>query len=74
MWDLSGPGLEPVSRALAGGFLTTAPPGKSENELLNFLRGEFFSGGAGKEGLFSLQPHFLLGIIKTNSKPGVSVK
>ena len=30
MWDLPGPGLEPVSPALAGGFLTTAPPGKSE--------------------------------------------
>ena len=28
MWDPSGPGLEPVSPALAGGFLTTAPPGK----------------------------------------------
>ena len=28
MWDLSGPGLEPVSPALAGEFLTTAPPGK----------------------------------------------
>ena len=28
MWDLLGPGLEPVSPALAGGFLTTAPPGK----------------------------------------------
>ena len=28
MWDLTGPGLEPVSPALAGGFLTTAPPGK----------------------------------------------
>ena len=25
---LPGPGLEPVSPALAGGFLTTAPPGK----------------------------------------------
>ena len=34
MWDLPGPGLEPVSPALAGGFLTTAPPGKS---LLSFL-------------------------------------
>ena len=30
MWDLPGPGLEPVSLALAGGFLTTAPPGKSD--------------------------------------------
>ena len=29
MWDLPGPGLEPVSPALAGGFSTTAPPGKS---------------------------------------------
>ena len=28
MWDLPGPGLETVSPALAGGFLTTAPPGK----------------------------------------------
>ena len=28
MWDLPGPGLEPVFPALAGGFLTTAPPGK----------------------------------------------
>ena len=33
MWDLPGPGLEPVSPALAGGFLTTVPPGKSQ-ELL----------------------------------------
>ena len=30
MWDLPGPGLKPVSPALAGGFLTTAPPGKSK--------------------------------------------
>ena len=29
MWDLPRPGLEPVSPALAGGFLTTEPPGKS---------------------------------------------
>ena len=29
MWDLRGPGLKPVSPALAGRFLTTAPPGKS---------------------------------------------
>ena len=28
MWDLPGPGIEPMSPALAGGFLTTAPPGK----------------------------------------------
>ena len=29
MEDLPGPGMEPVSLALAGGFLTTGPPGKS---------------------------------------------
>ena len=29
MWDLPGPGLKSVSPALAGRFLTTAPPGKS---------------------------------------------
>ena len=28
MWDLPRPGFEPVSPALASGFLTTAPPGK----------------------------------------------
>ena len=29
VWDLPGPGLEPVSPTLAGGVLTTVPPGKS---------------------------------------------
>ena len=29
MWDHPGPGLQPLSPALAGGFLTIAPPGKS---------------------------------------------
>ena len=28
MWDLPGPGIEPVSPALAGRLPTTAPPGK----------------------------------------------
>ena len=28
MWDLPGPGLEPVCPALAGRFSITAPPGK----------------------------------------------
>ena len=39
MWDLPGPGLEPVSPALAGGFLTTVPPGKPEKNF--FLTGFF---------------------------------
>ena len=34
MWDLPRPGLEPVSPALAGRFLTTAPPGKPSVLLL----------------------------------------
>ena len=35
MWDLPGPGLEPVSPALAGGFLIACPPpGKSEEGTL----------------------------------------
>ena len=29
MWNLPGPGTEPVSPASAGRFLTTGPPGKS---------------------------------------------
>ena len=33
MWDLPRPGLEPVYPALAAGFLTTAPPGKPNNQL-----------------------------------------
>ena len=33
MWDLPGPGLEPESPALAGGLLTTVPPGKSPIEI-----------------------------------------
>ena len=28
MWDLTRPGIEPVSPALAGGLSTTVPPGK----------------------------------------------
>ena len=28
MWDLPEPGMEPMSAALQGGFLTTGPPRK----------------------------------------------
>ena len=37
MWDLPGSGLEPTCPALTGGFLTTAPPGKSQETILIFL-------------------------------------
>ena len=40
MWDLPGPGLEPVFSVLAGGFLTTAPPGKPQKQhfIIKFVR------------------------------------
>ena len=34
MWNLPGPGTESVSPASAGGFLATAPPGKSQGGVL----------------------------------------
>ena len=34
MWDLPRPGLEPVFPAWAGGFSTTAPPGKPWSKIL----------------------------------------
>ena len=34
MWDLPGPGIEPVSPALAGGFFTNEPPGKPITRVL----------------------------------------
>ena len=37
MWDLPQPGIEPMSPALAGGFLTTTPPGKPLFYFLNLL-------------------------------------
>ena len=39
MWDLPGLGLETVSPALAGGFLTTAPPVKSPKAILRKQNG-----------------------------------
>ena len=42
MWYLTGPGLEPVSPALAGGLLTTAPPGKPWDLYFLFYFFNFF--------------------------------
>ena len=36
MWDLPGSGIEPVSPALPGGFLTTGPPEKFLHCVLNY--------------------------------------
>ena len=41
LWDLPGPGLKPASPALAGGFLTTAPPGKPRIAALKCLFDNF---------------------------------
>ena len=37
MWDLPGPGIEPMSFELADGFLTTGPPGKPRMNLFFFF-------------------------------------
>ena len=44
MWDLPGPGLEPVSLALAGRCLTTALPGKPQPFVLKYNFGLQSSG------------------------------
>ena len=42
MWNLPGPGIKPVSPALAGRFLSAVPPGKSEMQVLDVsLQKEF---------------------------------
>ena len=42
MWDLLEPGIETAYPALAGGYFTTEPPGKSNTVLLHvyFLMGK----------------------------------
>ena len=47
MWDLPGPGLEPVSPALAGRFVITAPPGKPRSSFWRWRRTIFSAGGCG---------------------------
>ena len=47
MWDLPRPGIEPVSPALAGGFLTTAPPGKPINKY--FFKNQQKMGGRSQQ-------------------------
>ena len=50
MWDLPGPGLEPMSSELAGGFLTTAPPGKTSAATLTDVENTPTSRGGGPVG------------------------
>ena len=39
MWDLPGPGIEPMSPALAGGFLSTVPYWKSPDISIGYILG-----------------------------------
>ena len=55
MWDLPGPGVEPASPALAGGFLTTEPPGKSLTPLLLWVFGVLLALGLTTHPLFHPQ-------------------
>ena len=43
MWDLPGPGLEPMSPALAGGLLTIVQPGKSLSYYFFFFKHLYWS-------------------------------
>ena len=43
MWDFPGPGIEPVFPALAGGFLSSVPPGKSSMLFYLHILVKFFS-------------------------------
>ena len=60
MWDLPGPGLEPVSPALAGRFLTTVPQGSPS--LGRFIPRYFILFDAVVKGVVSLISLFVLSL------------
>ena len=59
MWNFPRPGIEPISFGLAGGFLSTVPPAKSNYNILLILwlpsqhllqfMANYTDGSAGKE-------------------------
>ena len=49
MWNLSGPGIEPVSLALESGFLTTGPLGLSPIYIFKCAKNVFFSARLSQE-------------------------
>ena len=70
MWDLPRPGLEPMSPALAGGFLTTAPGNpqdfffKTDTTLLQISK----SGFPNKNDLSAALPGFVLLLTPISTK------
>ena len=48
MWNLPKPGIEPVSPVLAGGFLSTVPPGKFNRTFLDLCESPGIEEGTGK--------------------------
>ena len=62
MWDLPGPGLKPVSPALAGGCLTTAPPGKPPCEV--FLHNKNICPDCGRDYMSSRMGNWGLCIVE----------
>ena len=60
MWDLPGPGLEPVSPASAGRFLTPAPPGKPpDHHFCTSVLQDVTTGGNWVKGTLNLPGLFL---------------
>ena len=43
MWDFPGPGVKPVSPALAGRFFTTVPPGKPTSPIIISLNSKYIT-------------------------------
>ena len=44
MWNLPGQGMEPMSSALAGTFLTTGPPGKPLKGIFEYKKNNYPEG------------------------------
>ena len=71
MWDFPGPGIEPISLALAGRFLTTRPPGKPRNTSwigVKEVRWELDRGKLGLRHDLIRPPYHLISISSSLSK------
>ena len=60
VWDLPRPGIKPASPALADGFLTTGPPGKSPSTT--------FGGEGGPEGKTKQEGHSSIRMLNSHLK------